>query len=235
MRAAVNRPLELAHGPRGGWWLAGWASRRIMAGVTDRTMTVEALLGRLPAGTGTVSAEQVHGASLAVIERLSGTALIPGCDALITRTPGIALLIRTADCLPVYFADPDRGVVGLAHAGWRGLAAGLLPRVVAAFARAAGTPPEALRVAIGPSIRADCYTVGPEFQGRFGRFVRPAGSGWTCDLTGVAAHQLAGCGVRTSRIADCGWCTSCETDRWFSLRKEGPSTGRLVSVIVLKP
>ena len=109
-----------------GWWYRRWASARIFAGVTDRFTSVDQLLDWLPFQASTVELDQVHGGSLAVIEAPPKTrGRIAGCDALLTRQPGVALLVRTADCLPLVIADPSRGVVGIVHAGWRGLAAGL--------------------------------------------------------------------------------------------------------------
>jgi YfiH family protein len=161
--------------------------------------------------------------------------MVPGCDALLTHAAGTALLVRTADCLPLFFAEPRRGVVGLAHAGWRGLAASLPARVVAAFRHLYHVPAEALAVAIGPAIRACCYEVGPEFAERFGPFVQQRGGRRTCDLIGAAREALRRCGVRPDRVTDTGACTACDVRRWFSLRREGPATGRLTSIILLRP
>ncbi|OGX28507.1 MAG: hypothetical protein A3B78_00190 [Omnitrophica WOR_2 bacterium RIFCSPHIGHO2_02_FULL_67_20] len=218
----------------GAWWFARWPSPSIAAGFTDRSCEPSQLLAavRTPVAA---SAEQVHGSSVAVVGSRRGRSPIPGADALVTNVPGVALLVRTADCLPVFFADPARRAVGLAHAGWRGLAAGLPARVVAAMRRAYRTPPGELAVAIGPAIRACCYEVGPEFEARFGPFVQTRGSRRTCDLIGAAVEQLRRCGVRPERIVDSRACTACDTQRWFSLRREGPSTGRLTSMIVVRP
>ena len=161
--------------------------------------------------------------------------MVPGCDALLTAAPGVALLIRTADCLPIFFADPARGVVGIAHAGWRGLAAGLPARVVAAFRHAHRSRIEELQVAIGPAIRACCYEVGPEFAERFGPFVQERGGRRTCDLIGLAIDQLRRCGIPPGHIMDTGHCTACELQHWYSLRREGPTTGRLTSLIMVTP
>ena len=218
----------------GTWWFARWPSPSIAAGLTDRSCEPSRLLAAVRSPV-TASAEQVHGGSVAVVGSRREWSPIQGADALVTDVPGVALLIRTADCLPVFFADPARRAVGLAHAGWRGLAAGLPVRVVAAMRRAYRTPPGELAVAIGPAIRACCYEVGPEFKARFGPFVRTRGSRRTCDLIGAVVGQLRRCGVRPERIVDSQVCTACEVRRWFSLRREGPSTGRLTSMIVVRP
>jgi YfiH family protein len=231
MRAAVSRPLLEA--AAGGWRLSRWAARQIQAGITDRATDPAALAAGLGAGAA-VSAEQVHGASVAVIGTQEVPAAVAGADALITALPGVALLIRTADCLPVFFADRARLVVGLAHTGWRGLAAGLLPRVISAIRRTAGTPADELRVAIGPGIRECCYEVGPEFEARFGPHVQLRSGRRTCDLAGEAVEQLHRCGVRPQHIRDTRVCTACDVGRWYSLRREGAATGRLTSMILIR-
>ena len=236
MRAETNEAAPLRQAPGDGWWFCRWAGGRVAAGMTDRHTDVHALLDGLDGAVTTVSAEQVHGASVAVIERPGlGTQPVPGCDALLTHVPGVALLVRTADCLPIVFVDPQRAVVGIAHAGWRGLAASLPARVVSAFRHAYHSEPRELQVAIGPAIRACCYAVGPEFAARFGPFVREQGGRRTCDLVGMARAQLLQCGVRPERVLDSRRCTACETQHWFSLRRDGPSTGRLTSLVVMRP
>ena len=235
--------VQASNGPRldaasdGIWLWRGWASGRIVAGVTDRHADPARLADRLQGVVTTVGAEQVSGSSVSMIGPAWGGEVVrsvPGCDALLTNVAGTALLIRSADCLPIVFADPARGVVGIAHAGWRGLAASLPARVVAAFRHAYHSHSRELRVAIGPGIRSCCYEVGPEFHARFTPFVHERGKR-TCDLIGVALDQLRRCGIRPDRVTDAQVCTSCETERWFSLRREGPSTGRLTSFIMVRP
>lgn len=236
LTAASRSPAFLEERPQRGWWFQGWASARVAAGITDRAITHTALLPHGRPVTACLEGEQVHGASVAAIERLRQTAApIAGCDALLTRLPGLALMVRTADCLPLFFCDPARDVVGIAHAGWRGLAASLPIRVIGALRHVYHSRVDELHVAIGPSIRACCYDVGPEVAAHFGPFVRQHQGRRTCDLIGVAIDQLTRCGVAPERIVDSGRCTSCEVDRWFSLRREGPSTGRLTALIMLRP
>jgi len=181
-----------------------------------------------------VQAEQVHGGSVAVVERRAPAEPIPGCDALLTRWSNTALLIRTADCLPLFVCDPTRGAVGLAHLGWRGLRADLPQRLVAAFQHAVHSDPQDLIVALGPGIRACCYEVGAEFSEWFGPFVRTEGGRRVCDLAGAAMQQVRCAGVPAARILDCQHCTACEIDRWHSIRREGSGAGRLLSFIALR-
>ena len=231
--AASSQLLQAA--PGGGWWFARWPSPAIAAGMTDRAGEPEALVSALRAPVLTVAAEQVHGGSVAAVGSRQVRGPIPGSDALVTNLPGLALLIRTADCLPTFFADPIHRAIGLAHAGWRGLAAELPARVIMAMRRAYRSRAEELTAAIGPSIRACCYDVGPEFEARLSPFVQEHRGCRTCDLIGAAMAQLYGCGVKPERILDSQLCTACEVDRWFPLRREGHATGRLTSLIVLKP
>ena len=222
----------------GGWRLGHWASPRVIAGVTSRRVEAHDLLRELVPSALSVEAEQVHGGSLAVVYGAGARAWafpVPGCDALITATPGLALRIRTADCLPMLFAAPARGVIGIAHAGWRGLAASLPARVVAAFRHVFHASAGELSVAIGPAIRPCCYEVGPEFQERFGPFMEERDGRRTCNLIAAAVEQLRACGVRAGRIFDAQRCTACEPREWFSLRREGQETGRLTSFILLQP
>ncbi len=217
----------------GGWWFRQWAGSRVTAGITNRRVAAAAFLAQAAAPAGTVEAEQVHGTSLAAVEQPTRSPL-PGCDGLMTARPGLALLIRTADCLPVFFTDPLQGVVGLAHAGWRGVAAGLPARMVAGLRHYYHSRPEALQVAIGPAIRACCYEVGPEFARWFEPFLQTRGGRTYCDLIGATVAQLRQAGVRPERLLDSGVCTACHLEEWFSLRREGAATGRLTSVILAK-
>ena len=231
MVVAASNPMAVQPLEGLGMLLRGWTGARVVAGITTRAADPAAWLSRFHARAG-AQAEQVHGASLAIVNRLADV-VVAGCDALITHVPGLALRIRTADCLPVFIADPVHQVIGLAHAGWRGIAAGLPARMVAGFHDVYHSDPAALQVAIGPAIRPCCYDVGPDFAPALRPFVQEAGGRRTCDLIGAAVHQLRGCGVRAERILDAGRCTACETTEWFSLRREGQQTGRLVSCLML--
>jgi YfiH family protein len=166
----------------------------------------------------------------------------PRADAVVSATPGIALGVLTADCAPVLFADREAGVVGAAHAGWRGALDGVLEATVAAMARL-GARPGAIRAAVGPTISQRAYEVGPEFFERFQAeeagyerfFVPGAGDRLRFDLPGFVVHRLRAAGVGEADWI--GACTFTEPDRFFSYRRAtraGESDyGRLISAIRL--
>lgn len=234
MAVAETKQATLNPSPTGVWWFGGF-SAGVSAGVVSRQADLRVLRGQLPDGTHLVQAEQVHGSSIALIEQsaeLSGP--VAGCDALMTRVPATALLIQTADCMPVFVSDPVRRIVAIAHVGWRGCEALLPSRLVAALQRMTASRPADLRVAFGPSIRSCCYEVSEDFGRWAAPFVQSRGGRLTCDLVSLACQQLRACGVRPVHIADCGFCTACRTDQWYSLRREGEGTGRLVSFIMLR-
>jgi YfiH family protein len=111
-----------------------------------------------------------HSADVAVIRdatAANGDAPAGIYDAIVTRGSGIVLAVTVADCVPVFFLHPDSGVIGIAHAGWRGVAGGIVPNVIQAIEESFDVPPEELFVATGPAIRGPSYEVGPEVAGLF--------------------------------------------------------------------
>jgi len=169
----------------------------------------------------------------------------PKADALVTKTPGLAIGVLTADCVPVLFADREAGVVGAAHAGWRGALDGILEATLAAMQRL-GARAEATRAAVGPAIEQPSYEVGPEFPAPFldqdpdnDAFFRaaPRNGHFLFDLKGYVARRLAraGIGEAESLAAD----TCADPTRFFSYRRSclnGEQVyGRLLSAISLEP
>ena len=148
---------------------------------------------------------QVHGTRV-VVDGEGGEE----ADGQLTTRPGVAAIVLTADCLPVALAAP--GAAGVVHAGWRGLAGGVLEAGVAAL----GSGPVA--AAIGPGIGPCCYEVGDDVRAVF------ASSGRTLDLKAVARARLQAAGVQ--EIHDCGLCTACDARRFFSHRRDRGVTGR---------
>jgi len=165
-------------------------------------------------------------------------------DALVTKVPGLALGILTADCCPVLLADPKAGVIGAAHAGWRGAAQGVIKSVVETMITQ-GARPDRIHAAIGPTITVDNYEVGPDFIYALNETEPGATAfieerdGWQkphFNLPGYVAHQLSLCGV-TQIGAVTPQCTYTNDDLYFSFRRathrSEPDYGRLISVIAL--
>lgn len=172
---------------------------------------------------------QVHGARCIHLDDWR-----PGveADAAWTDRPGQPASIRTADCLPVLVADPAGGCVAAIHAGWRGLARGVIAETVGAL------PVAAFRLAawIGPRICRAHYEVGPElrdaFPGHADAFRESRGDRWLADLPAIAMAQLRACGI--GRIEDSGRCTFAD-DRLASVRRDGQSAGRMTTLIRIAP
>jgi YfiH family protein len=189
-------------------------------------------------------ADQVHGNRVCQVTaggagRESLADVIPATDGLFTNKSGVLLTSFYADCVPLYFLDPERKAIGLAHAGWKGTVARIAEEMVSAFGREYGTAPAELLVAIGPSIGGCCYEVDERIIGR----VRESATNWQAavapgkngrhmlDLRRLNAEILAETGVLPERILCSDWCTSCRTDLFFSHRKEAGKTGRMASFI----
>lgn len=157
---------------------------------------------------------QVHGAEVLVVEEPGDGGSEIEADALVSRHPAAALSIKTADCAPVAFASPE-GVIGAAHAGWRGLAAGVVEATVRAMRRLGATD---VRAALGPCIHAECYEFGAtdlaQLAGRLGDGVRSQTAGGEAALDVVAAVRatVEQAGARLVHVEDV--CTACSTDHW---------------------
>lgn len=175
---------------------------------------------------------QVHG-----VRCVDAASTAPGtqADASFTRQRGVVCAVQTADCLPVLFCDDRATVVGVAHAGWRGLAAGVIESTVVAMAE----PGERLMAWLGPAIGARAFEVGDEVRETFvahdpsaaSVFAAGADGKWLCDIQGLARQRLDALGVR--RVASADFCTVNDAERFFSYRRDGV-TGRMASLIWLE-
>jgi YfiH family protein len=189
-----------------------------------------------------VSAYQVHGISVAEVETPWTPGNGPRADAMVTRRRGVALGILTADCTPVLLADPKAGVIGAAHAGWKGAKGGVVDEVVAAMVRL-GARQTDIVAAIGPTIGRASYEVGEAFRQSFvgdipdaaAFFTTPAGGKPHFDLPGFVASRLALLGLAAIERIDADTCA--EPDRFFSYRRSchaaDPDYGRQLSAIAL--
>jgi hypothetical protein len=193
-----------------------------------------------------VRLHQVHGANVAVRRRRAepvAAGTLPDADIVVSDDPSAALAVQTADCVPVLIADPRTGAVAAAHAGWRGLAAGV-PRVaVRALADVFGSRPADLVAAIGPSISAANYEVDGAVRAAFAAaghddgqigewFLDGKRAGrWQFDGSASARAQLAAAGVPIDRIHSAGLCTAAYPDLLCSYRRDGRPAGRIAAVI----
>ena len=180
--------------------------------------------------------EQVHGAE--VVRVGAGRAgagfeddgaRIPEADALVTKAPGVPLAVLTADCMPIVLASATDGLLAIVHAGWRGLAEGILHEVTARF-----PDPSSVRVAIGPAIGPCHYEVGEDVAlgvstgTETGPATERRGGRLYLDLVKTARAELKARGIRT--IDDTGLCTACEKERFFSHRRDDAITGRQAGI-----
>lgn len=164
----------------------------------------------------------------------------PACDALVTNTPGVALVVFTADCTPILFHDPITGAVGAAHAGWRGTANGIAAKTVATMVSAFGCQRENIRAAIGPNIGPCCFETDGDvpaamlnaFGTEAGGYIRQRGEKYFVDLKGLNALWLRRSGV--TDIAISTECTCCAPHRFWSHRATKGIRGSQGAIILCK-
>jgi YfiH family protein len=186
---------------------------------------------------------QIHSPNVVVAEAPWTADERPRADAIVTRMRALAIGVTTADCGPVLFADPQVGIIGAAHAGWRGALGGVVEATVEAMERL-GAARDHIRAAIGPMIRQSNYEVGSDLIARFAaedrassRFFAPASRDGHAlfDLSGYVAARLARAGV--TQVEDLGLCTYADPNRFFSYRRTThraePDYGRHVNAIAL--
>jgi YfiH family protein len=184
-------------------------------------------------------------------------------DASITKRPGLLLAVQTADCVPILLVDPKKRAIAAIHSGWRGTLARIAAKTIGKMQMHFGSKPADLLAAIGPSIGPCCYEVGTEVAAQFlSQFPdapdyfdefrtgdepnpiqwlnmmppghQPAPKGVLLDLRKANRSQLLGAGFRPQNIHISDLCTACRPDLLFSYRKQGPISGRLMSVIALR-
>jgi hypothetical protein len=202
----------------------------------------EILLSLLPEGTRLVIPHQTHGTEVAVVDGYDGDAL-EGVDALVTRDRGLCLCISTADCVPVLLYDPVRSVVGAAHAGWRGTLAAIVEKTVRRMTEEYGSRPQDVHACIGPSISLLAFEVGDDVYEAFRTagydmklvsMLNPTTGKHHVDLWEINRLQLIGCGVREENVELSGMCTYLNQETFFSARRLGVKSGRVLTGIVMK-
>lgn len=239
---------EVRHGfftRRGGASSGVFAGLNCGQGSSDQSEIVEINRGRVAdamavAADDLVTVHQVHSAQVVQVD--AALPQRPKADAMVTATPGLALGILTADCQPVLFADHSAGVIGAAHAGWRGALDGVLEATLEAMEALGAQRADTVAV-IGPTISQRAYEVGPEFLDAFMAddidnqrfFANGQNDRYLFDLPAFGLHRLRSIGVGHAE-----WtrhCTYCDPDRFYSYRRtthNGEADyGRLISVIRL--
>jgi len=197
-----------------------------------------------------VVGNQVHGDGVAVVdERCRGRGAfgdetaIEATDAMVTRTPGLCLVVLTADCVPIVLYDPVRSAVGVVHAGWRGTVRGITGKAVQAMVDAFGTAPADLLAGVGPSIGPCCYQVGADVLEQVAAAPwadanliseRTADGRGNLNLWEANRRQLVLAGVPPGSVEVGSLCTRCRADLFFSVRHDGATTGRFATGAMLR-
>jgi hypothetical protein len=161
---------------------------------------------------------------------------------LVTNSPGIAIGVFTADCLPVLLFEPERRAAAVIHAGWRGTARGVSRKAVERMVEVFACAEEKIQAALGPCIGPCCYEVDGPVEARFRdaglpweAFASPRGPGkWSLDLQEANTHLLIGSGVKRENIRRLAYCTSCRADLFFSYRREKGTRGRHLNFISIR-
>jgi YfiH family protein len=221
---------------QGGVSGAPWDSFNLGVHVGDAPEAVAANRGRLKAMLSLPSEpawlSQVHGVDVVDLDKAGDLLASPTADAVIAHERGRVCAIMVADCLPVLFASRDGSRIGAAHAGWRGLAAGVLEKTVAAL----GVPGSQLSAWLGPAISREHFEVGDEVRAAFvakdagaaSAFVKNARGKWQADLVALARRRLEAVGV--TDVSGGEWCTFADRERFFSHRRDGKG-GRMAALI----
>ncbi len=178
-----------------------------------------------------VKPKQVHSAEVKFVYTPSE---IAATDALISNSNSIVLSIQVADCIPLFLADPLNGVIGLVHAGWRGVEKRIIPDTVNRMAQNGGSR-KGIIAFIGASIRPCCFEIGPEVSKKFpiDCLINGNRDRSFLDLQRVATIQLLGSQVLEKNILSSDECTKCNPDKYFSYRRSGSKAGRMIGVIGL--
>ncbi|MGD2176866.1 MAG: peptidoglycan editing factor PgeF [Anaerolineae bacterium] len=186
-----------------------------------------------------VSPWQVHGARVKIVGPEQMGTVCPETDALLTTTPGVPLMMRFGDCAPILLFDPVRRVIGMAHAGWRGVVVGVVEASIRTMTERLGCQPSDIWAGIGPTIGPCCYEVGADVADEIAavcpvdaQVIRRVNGQVHADLPAAVEAQLRAVGV--SQVEHANLCTACHVDEFFSHRAEDGRTGRFGIVMGLE-
>jgi len=245
----------------GGFSTGEFSGLNLGMGSGDDPLKIHANMERLSRAfgllRGVATVRQVHGKGVVIMdgspEVIPGTApgaaeeekeetdsLPPEADAIITTTPGLAVGILTADCVPILFHDPATGLAAAVHAGWRGFAAGVIEMTLGVMASSFGTRSRDVLAAVGPHIGPCCYEVSEDLREEFRkngieteRVFREDNGSLRLDLGAAVTEALLGLGIEAENMSGPGPCTACGEAHFFSYRRDG-TTGRQLSFIMMK-
>lgn len=208
--------------------------------VTENLRRIARVLGVAPADL--YVPRQVHGRGVLVLgaKQASGVVAATPADAIVTSEPAFACAVRTADCVPILLGDPESGRVAAVHAGWRGVAQDIAQATVEVMTRL-GCRAAALRAAIGPHISVDAFEVGDDVARELARasgaadvIQTAAGHKARADLGKILVAQLVAAGLAPSHVERLPGCTYRDAARFYSYRRDGQRSGRMLSAIVSK-
>ncbi|MGI6765858.1 MAG: peptidoglycan editing factor PgeF [Lentihominibacter sp.] len=191
---------------------------------------------------------QVHSDRVVVIDEgdaasATGSITVPHTDGVITNVRNVLLTTVHADCLPVYFYDEKKQVIGLVHSGWRGTVAGIVPQAMRKMTSVFGVSPETVKIHIGPGISSCCFEVGTEVAKQFlldwgyvfAEETEAEGeTKYLLDLKATIKKQLTDMGIQEENIETSSHCTCCEPERFCSYRREGGTEMRMGAGICMK-
>jgi len=177
--------------------------------------------------------EQVHSAN---VQLVSESGIVAQCDALITSEKNLFLTIQTADCFPIFLYDPSAQAVGIVHSGWRGTAANIVQKTISLMENRLHCRAENMIAAIGVGVQQSCYQVDTETASHFdAKYGLPDGPGhFKLDVQSAIADQLFKAGLSQKNIEIDKTCTHCAADRYYSYRRDGKESGRMMGVIGMR-
>lgn len=186
-----------------------------------------------------VRMDQIHGDSIAIINKDSDISQIPICDALITNMKETPLMVMVADCIPVLIYDPLKEAIAAVHAGRAGVFSDIVPKTVKKLQTAFNSQPKDLIIVLGPSIHACCYEVGPDIKDEsirlgFAYAIKEKNKRFYLDLHSIVINQLRSLEIRQEQIDISPYCTSCDNALFYSYRAEKNKCGRFCGLIMLK-
>ncbi len=191
-----------------------------------------------------VVAKQTHSDNIHIVTRKrtigweEHASAIANCDALITDQKGVMLGVLTADCVPVLLYDPLQKVAAAVHAGWKGTKAQIVSKTVKRMQEHFGCDPENILAGVAPAIGRCCYEVGEDVAQHFFGYrdaLEQRGEKYMLDLPHINQKQLMKAGLQEEHIQMSGICTACDTEQFFSYRKEQGCSGRFMSLVGISP